>query len=131
MNISAIGSIISGVIKPVGDIIDDLTTSGEEKLDAKQKIAELLVSADQEAQREVTKRWESDTNSDSWLPKNIRPIALAFLTIMFVAISVFDGNIGQFIISEPYIPVYQTLLMVVYGSYFAGRSVEKIKKSGN
>jgi len=26
-----------------------------------------------------------------------------------------------------YVPVYQTLLMVVYSAYFAGRSIEKIR----
>ena len=54
-----------------------------------------------------------------------------FLTVVFVVISVFDGNIGQFSISDAYVPVYQTLLMVVYSAYFAGRSIEKVKgKSG-
>jgi hypothetical protein len=26
------------------------------------------------------------------------------------------------------VPVYQTLLMTVYAAYFAGRSIEKVKK---
>ena len=41
----------------------------------------------------------------------------------------FDGNIGEFVIQKSYIPIYQTLLITVYGAYFAGRSIEKIKKN--
>ena len=65
------------------------------------------------------------------MPKKIRPLTLILLTVGFVVISVFDGNIGQFSITDAYVPVYQTLLMVVYSAYFAGRSIEKVKgKSG-
>ena len=53
------------------------------------------------------------------------------MTAVFVILSVFDGNLGEFSIGEAYVPVYQTLLMTVYAAYFAGRSIEKIKgKSG-
>ena len=43
-------------------------------------------------------------------------------------LSVFDGNAGDFTIGE-HMYVYQTLLMTVYAAYFAGRSIEKVKKS--
>ena len=55
-------------------------------------------------------------------------MTLVFLTICFVILSVFDGNVGEFAIGEEYIPVYQILLMTVYAAYFAGRSIEKVKK---
>ena len=98
---------------------------------ARQKLEELLVSAEQEAQKEVSARWEADMKSDAWLPKNIRPLTLIFLTTVFVILSVFDGNLGEFSIDQAYVPVYQTLLMTVYAAYFAGRSIEKVKgKSG-
>ena len=47
---------------------------------------------------------------------------------MFVIMSMFDGNVGNFTIDEAYKPIYQTLLITVYGAYFAGRSIEKVKK---
>ena len=53
---------------------------------------------------------------------------LLLIMFIFVILSFFDGNVGGFEVSQEYIPVYQTLLMVVYGAYFAGRSIEKIKK---
>ena len=129
MNI--IGGLIGKILPEAGKIIDNLHTSGEEKMAARQKMEELLVSAEQAAQKEISARWDADMKSDAWLPKNIRPLTLIFLTIVFVIISVFDGNLGEFSISDSYIPVYQTLLMTVYAAYFAGRSIEKIKgKSG-
>jgi len=117
-----------GVVKQVGDVLDKLTTSKEEKLAAQQKIEELLVKAESQAQEQVTRRWEADMKSDNWLSKNIRPLICVFLTVIFVVLSMFDGNVGGFSIQESYIPIYQTLLITVYGAYFAGRSIEKIKK---
>ena len=117
-----------GVVKKVGDVIDNLSTSEEERLEAKRKMEEVLMQAESQAQEQVTRRWEADMKSDNWLSKNIRPLICIFLTAMFIIISIFDGNLGEFVISPAYIPIYQTLLITVYGAYFAGRSIEKIKK---
>tara|TARA_R110002012_G_scaffold2179_1_gene10407 strand:+ start:40 stop:426 length:387 start_codon:yes stop_codon:yes gene_type:complete len=116
------------VIEKVGGVIDNLTTTDEERLAAKQAMEEVLMQAESQAQQEVTKRWEADMKSDNWLSKNIRPLICIFLTGIFVVISIFDGNAGEFSISPAYVPIYQTLLITVYGAYFAGRSIEKIKK---
>jgi len=86
----------------------------------------MIENAKASAQEQVTRRWEADAKA-GWLPANIRPITLIFLTIVFVIISVFDGNIGGFSISPAYVPIYQTLLLCVYSAYFAGRSIEKIR----
>jgi|TARA_R100001463_G_scaffold74760_1_gene128750 hypothetical protein len=117
-----------GVIEKLGNVVDNLSTSDEERLAAKQAMEEVLIQAEVQAQQEVTKRWEADMRSDNWLSKNIRPLICIFLTAIFVVLSVFDGNVGGFVIQESYIPIYQTLLITVYGAYFAGRSIEKIKK---
>jgi cation transport ATPase len=117
-----------GVVKQVGDVLDKLTTTKEEKLAAQQKIEEVLLKAESQAQEQVTRRWEADMKSDNWLSKNIRPLICIFLTVIFVVLSMFDGNAGGFTIQQPYVPIYQTLLITVYGAYFAGRSIEKIKK---
>ena len=118
------------VIKEVGGVLDNLTTSKQEKLQAKKEIKQVVLDYEKSMQEQVTSRWLSDNNG-SLLTKNIRPIALAFLTFMFVLISVFSGNIGQFNIQEEFIPVYQTLLIVIYTAYFGGRSFEKIKNKRN
>ena len=117
-----------GIVEKIGNVVDNLSTSDEERLAARQAIQEVLMKAESQAQQEVTKRWEADMKSDNWLSKNIRPLICIFLTAMFVVISIFDGNAGGFEIAAAYIPIYQTLLITVYGAYFAGRSIEKIKK---
>ncbi len=121
--------ITGGLIKDVGKVIDDLTTTDEERLAAKHKIEELLEKADQDAQTQVTERWKLDMQSDSFLSKNIRPLVLIYLTIIFTALAFFDGNIGGFKVAEEYIPIFQSLLITVYGAYFVGRTWEKSKKS--
>lgn len=122
-------NILSGnAIEKIGNVVDNLSTSDEERLAARQAIKEVLLKAESDAQEQVTRRWESDMNSDNWLSKNIRPLICIFLTIIFVILSMFDGNVGEFKIQSNYIPIYQTLLITVYSAYFAGRSIEKIKK---
>jgi len=130
---SAAGSLLGGdTLKDVGGIIDNLHTSGEEKAAAKERITEILAKAEQAAQAQVSARWEADMKHGSWLSKNIRPITLIFLTMIFTVLSIFDGNLQiageEFTIGAAYVPVYQTLLMTVYAAYFAGRSIEKVKQ---
>ena len=119
------------VIKEVGDVIDKLTTTEEERLEVKEQIQQILEDADSKAQEEVSKRWEADMKSDSFLSKNIRPMVLIYLTVIFTVCAFFDGNVGEFIIAEEYIPIFQTLLVTVYGAYFVGRTWEKAKSITN
>jgi hypothetical protein len=123
--------LTGGIIKEVGNVIDKLTTTKEEKLEAHRLIQEILEKADKDAQVQVTDRWKSDMTSDSWLSKNIRPLVLIYLTVIFTALAFFDGNIGGFVVAEQYVPIFQSLLITVYGAYFVGRSWEKAKRSGN
>ena len=126
MNI--IGKILGGdFMKSVGNIVDNVVTTDEERLQLKANLKEIVAKAEANAQEQVTRRWEADAKA-GWLPANIRPLTLAFLNMIFVIISFFDGNIGGFELNPIYAPIYQTLLMVVYSAYFAGRSIEKIKK---
>jgi len=123
--------LTGGVIKEVGDVIDKLTTTKEEKLLIKKQIQEILEKADSDAQEQVSRRWESDMKSDSFLSKNIRPMVLIYLTVVFTVLSFFDGNIGGFSVADQYIPIFQSLLITVYGAYFVGRTWEKAKSITN
>ena len=115
------------VIKEIGVVIDNLTTTEEEKLEIKKQVQIILEEADNNAQQQVTDRWNADMNSDSWMAKNIRPLVLVFLTFVFSLLAFTDGNIGEFKIANAYIPIFQTLLVTVYGAYFVGRTWEKAK----
>ena len=61
--------ITGGLIKDISKVIDNLHTSDEERLEAKQKLQELLEQADKDAQDQVTERWKFDMQSDSFLSK--------------------------------------------------------------
>ena len=122
--------ITGGLVKDIGEVIDKVTTTDEERLEAKRKIQELLEKADNDAQTQVTERWKFDMQSDSFLSKNIRPLIMVFLTAVFTLLAFTDGNIGQFSIQKEYIPIFQTLLVTVYGAYFVGRTWEKGRNNG-
>ena len=119
--------LFGNVALDVNNLVDNVVTTDEERKSLKIKLKEVLSQAESSAQEQVTRRWEADSKA-GWLPANIRPLTLIFLTFVFVIISVFDGNLGGFAMSPTYIPIYQTLLLCVYSAYFAGRSIEKIKK---
>ena len=121
--------LTGGVIKEVGNVIDKLTTTKEEKLEIKKQLQIILEEAENNAQEQVTDRWEADMKSDSWLSKNIRPAVLIFLTFIFSILAFADGNIGTFKVAKEYVPIFQVLLMTVYGAYFVGRSYEKGSKT--
>ena len=111
----------------VNNLVDNIVTTDEERKELKIKFEQIFLQAKANAEEQITRRWEADSRA-GWLPANIRPLTLAFLTMIFVIISFFDGNVGSFKMNPIYVPVYQTLMMVVYSAYFAGRSIEKIKK---
>jgi|TARA_R110001583_G_scaffold13719_1_gene58399 hypothetical protein len=124
---SFLSNLFGNVSLDVNKIVDNVITTDEERITLKTKLKEIILQAEVNAQEQVTRRWEADSKA-GWLPANIRPVTLAFLTTIFVIISFTDGNIGSFKLNPAYAPIYQTLLMVVYSAYFAGRSIEKIKK---
>ena len=121
-----LGGLFKSLIGNASNIIDEVVTIEEEKLSLKLQMKTMIENAKASAQEQVTRRWEADAKA-GWLPANIRPLTLIFLTFVFVVISVFDGNLGEFSISPAYVPIYQTLLLCVYSAYFAGRSIEKVK----
>ena len=125
--INILAGLAGKLLPEAGKILDNLTTTSEEKAAAKLKLEELFAKTESDAQKEVTERWTADMKSGNWLAANIRPMTLIFLTIVFSLLSITDGNIGEFAIGDAYKPIYQTLLLTVYGAYFAGRSIEKIK----
>ena len=84
----------------------------------------LELEAEKSAQSNVTSRWQADMLSDSWLSKNIRPLVLCFLLIvysLFSLLSIWGWNITQ-----SYVELLAQMLMLVMGAYFAGRTIEKI-----
>ena len=129
---SILASIFSGgateLVKGVGGIIDDLHTSEEEKLEAAQKVKELISNYEVEMEKQVTDRWKSDMASDSWLSKNVRPMVLIFLVVSTVLMIFIDAGAISFNVEAKWTDLLQLVLITVIGAYFGGRSLEKTKK---
>ena len=116
------------LVKNVGGVLDNLTTSKEEKLEAERKIKELIANYEVEMEKNITARWEVDLKSDSWLSKNVRPLVLIFLIVCTMLLIFIDACALKFNVKDSYIDLLQLVLITVIGAYFGGRSLEKVKK---
>jgi hypothetical protein len=151
------GVVTSLASKGLGYLSDAVVTKGKEKveellgvkldnLDSPEKIAELkrlefeheevLVkmaleekkldySFLEKSEEEISHRWVSDNEHGTWFSKIVRPLILAVLTISFILLAFLDGNGLQ--INPSYAPIFQTLLMTVYGAYFGLKTLERVK----
>jgi hypothetical protein len=118
----------ANLVKSVGGVLDNLTTTKEEKLEAERKINEMIMGYEAEMQKQVTERWKMDMNSDSWLSKNIRPLVLVFLVTATVLLIFIDAGVISFKVQDKWTDLLQLVLITVIGAYFGGRSLEKVKK---
>lgn len=100
---------------PVGNVIKAIIggsgLSDDDKSIALKKLEQEIHEFDG-----ITKRWVADSQS-SWLPANVRPLTLVFLTIAFV--------IGWGLQLED-LEIVKELLTIVFIGYFGSRGAEKI-----
>ena len=129
---SILGTIFSGgakdLVEGVGNVIDGLHTSDEERLAAEQKVKELVASYQTNLEKEISSRWNADMKSDSWLSKNVRPLVLIFLIVCTMLMIFIDAGTIAFEVEEKWTDLLQLVLITVIGAYFGGRSIEKVKK---
>ena len=81
--------------------------------------------------QEVSKRWQADMKSDSWLSKNTRPLTLVFLTIAMVLLIFIDSTGLDFEVDPGWVDLLKSLLITVYVAYFGSRGAEKFKTIQN
>ena len=115
------------VIDSVGEIIDGVVTNKEEKLNAKAKIKEIMNSYKIEVEKNITARWEADTNGNI-LTRSVRPLVLIFLIVCTMLLVFIDSGSIAFQVEDKWTDLLQLTLITVIGAYFGGRSVEKFKK---
>ena len=125
-----------GILDQVGNVLPDKGVLGIVKnlidkdpaLPLQDKeTAMALLQQDNIEMQEVTKRWTSDMESDSWLSKNTRPLALMFLTIVTTLIIIVDSTGLNFEVKHSWVMLLETLLVTVYVAYFGSRGAEKFK----
>ena len=112
----------SGALGIVKNLIDkDPTVDSAE--------AQKVIDAEVKFQENVSARWAADMGSDVKLAKLIRPLTLLALMTMFMVTMVFDSvDTLAFNVKDSYVSLLEILMLTGFGAYFAGRTIEKVKK---
>ncbi len=130
----------SGIVNLVGDVLPNNGALGvlkgliqqDKELPQEDKETALkLLEMDSIEMQEVSKRWDSDMKSDSWLSKNTRPMSLIFLTTSMVFLIILDSFDIGFNVDKSWVDLLKNLLVTVYVAYFGSRGVEKFRKIKN
>jgi len=126
---------ITGLLEVGGKLIDKLIPDPEAKAKAQLDLATLAQNGElakmanetdlyKTEQAGVSERWTADMASDSWLSKNIRPMALVAIFVayfLFAMMSAFGYNA-----QASYVELLGQWGMLVMSAYFGGRTLEKI-----
>ena len=74
----------------------------------------------------ITRKWEADAQSDSWLSKNVRPMVLVWCIVVFSFAGILDSvNSIDFQINALWNDTFEKVMMAVVLAYFGGRTTEK------
>lgn len=122
---------ISAILGVGMKLLDKFFPDPEQKAKAQLELLQMQqngelkqLEADIAEQQELTKRWQADMGSDSWLANNIRPMTLIFILVayfFFAFMSMFDYET-----KSAYVELLGQWGMLVMTAYFGGRSLEKI-----
>ena len=121
-------------------LIDKLIPDPEAKAKAQLELATLAQNGElakmandtkmfEVEQQNTTDRWTADMGSDSWLSKNIRPMALIAIFVaffLFTMMSAFGYNA-----QESYVQLLGQWGQIIFLAYFGGRTVEKLADMRN
>lgn len=125
-------SSASAIVDSVGNAIDKLVTSDEERLAMKNELIKIQLEATlkaneqaNEAEAQITERWKSD--NEHLITRLVRPLSYTWVIVLFSVVMIGDNNWG-FTVKDAYIPVMETLLTTMTIAYFGGRTFEKFKK---
>ena len=123
----------STLVDSIGGAIDAITTSDDERAKAKiiieknmQDFKSDMEDKSLEYEKTVTDRWKSD--NEHIITRLVRPLSYMFVLFLFAIMVLFDGNKGEFSITESYIPVIETLLVTMTVALFGSRGAEKTMK---
>lgn len=127
--------LLDGLLNIGGKLIDKLIPDPEAKARAQLELATLAQTGElakmandtemfKAEQGNTTERWTADMASDSWLSKNIRPMALIAIFVaffLFTMMSAFGYNA-----QESYVQLLGQWGQIIFLAYFGGRTVEKL-----
>jgi len=121
---------VIGVTIPDNPTPQELETLKMAEMAHEEKLMELAVrkielnlAAEKVAAEEVTKRWQADVSSDSWLSKNIRPLTLIFILAIYTIFA--SASAFGIAVNQSYVELLGQWGMLIMSAYFVGRTVEK------
>lgn len=120
-------NILGNLLGKADKIVDEVITSQEERMQLKNELQKIIQEQEALIEQEVTKRWESDNLQSSWLPRNIRPLVLAWLVVSTTLLIFIDAGVIDFIVEDKWVDLLQIVLITCIGAYFGSRGLEKIK----
>jgi hypothetical protein len=128
IKLHSLPDLIAGIFKPAAELIDELHTSDDERLQAKSHLLDVQAAAMQRVfdyEKEMIKGQHAivtaEASSSNWLAASWRPITM----LTFLALVVGD-TFGMF--ATPLRDEAWVLLKLGLGGYVVGRSGEKIAK---
>jgi hypothetical protein len=127
--------VLDSILGIGNKLIDKLIPDPEAKAKAQIELATLAQNGElakmandtkmfEVEQQNTTDRWTADMGSDSWLSKNIRPMALIAIFVgffTFTMMSAFGYNA-----QETYVQLLGQWGQIIFLAYFGGRTVEKL-----
>jgi hypothetical protein len=122
-------NLIQSIFKPAVELIDNVHTSQEEKLQHKERllvtqaaVIDQVLQYEKDSFESRAKIIEAEAKSEHWLTAIWRPVTM----LTFLALCVGD-SLG--LLSSPLRDEAWSLLQLGLGGYVVGRSAEKITKS--
>ena len=126
---------LTALLEVGGKLIDKFIPDPEAKAKAQLEFAQMKENGElarmandtklfEVEQQNTTDRWQADMGSDSWLSKNIRPMALIAIFVaffLFTMMSAFGYNA-----QESYVQLLGQWGQIIFLAYFGGRTVEKL-----
>jgi len=134
--IDKIIGLVSSVFKPAADLVDNLTTTDEEKKSLRNKFEQIqnelsvnIMTFVENIVKEKSNIIQAEIKSDSFLAKNWRPAIMVMFGLIVFNNYLLYPYLKLFWSSAPVLtlpPELWGLLKIGFGGYLMGRSVEKV-----
>jgi hypothetical protein len=122
------GDAGGNVVDKLAGVADRFIRTKDEKAEFEKQMTQIFIEAESQMQKNVTERWKADLEHGNWLTRSVRPLVLIFLIVATVLMVFIDSGSLAFNVEEKWTDLLQIILITVIGSYFGGRSIEKIRK---
>ena len=122
------GKAGGSVVEKISGVVDKFVHTKDEKAAFEKEMTQIFIEAEAAMQKNVTERWKADLEHGNWLTRSVRPLVLIFLIVATVLMVFIDSGSLAFNVEEKWTDLLQIILITVIGSYFGGRSIEKIRK---